>query len=179
MEQREVSWGFRHVRCDSRLPHVWAGVLLGKLLDSIQQSRRQQSTTTPAVAAFWATTTDVLSVVLLLTAIQAPVVQHYYGMSARTKVSIGLQAVLLPLHAAWLAGIVLAYHLPEQQQLDVSNGVPICWTRRVLSFKPLASLGDISLVLYCLHIVVLLFYYASVWNKITSGDWHVVKTTIA
>ena len=128
-EQRLQGWWIWHVHCLSRLPHVIAGVLLGEL---VERKRQQQSTNNYRDWAFWA---DVLSLVLVVTAIQAPIVQWYYGTDSRSVVSIALQAVLLPLHAAWLAGMVLAY-----------KSSATCWTRKFLSLRPLAALGDISLV---------------------------------
>lgn len=155
------------MHCISRLPHVVAGVLLGELVE-----RKTYMNESANASSWWGVLTDALSVVLLATAVQAPLVQWYYGVEMRTDISIGLEALLLPLHAVWLAGIVLAYYPTGGGE---SHAYRECWTRRALSFKPLLALGDVSLVLYCLHLVVL-FFYASIYAYVTTGDWHLVPT---
>ena len=108
--QRLMGWWFWHVHCFSRLPQFVAGVLLGQIVEKKRNHLDLED------RAFWAITTDVLSLVLLITAIQAPIVQYYYGPDIRAAVSIALEAWLLPLHATWLAGIIFAY-----QQTDVES----------------------------------------------------------
>lgn len=150
-----MKWWVWHVHCTSRLPHIVVGVPLGELVERQRNSQSTYRTT-------WSWITDALSVLLVLTAIQAPIVQWYYGIEVRSNVSIGLEAVGLPLHALWLAGIVLSY----QNDHD-------CLTRRALSWKPLVFLGDLSLVLYCLHLVVL-FSYTAVYSYLTEGHWKIM-----
>lgn len=165
---RLAGWWVWHVHCLSRLPHIFAGVLLGELVEM------KRNDIDDGARAFWSTTTDTLSVVLIATAVQAPILQWYYGTEVRSDVSIMLEAWLLPLHAAWLAGMVLAYQGSDIGDVESQHSVSTdnyrkCWTRQVLSFKPLIALGDVSLVLYCLHLVVL-FLYASTYAYITTGD---------
>jgi len=160
-------WWIWHVHCLSRLPHVFAGVLLGELVE-----RKRSDGESADAASWWGGMVDALSFVLLITAIQAPFIQWYYGADGtemRSYISIGLEALLLPVHAMWLAGIVLAYHPTSE------GSYRECWTRRILSFKPLLALGDVSLVLYCLHLVVL-FFYAAVYAYVTTGDWHLMPS---
>ena len=168
-------WFIWHAHCASRLPHIVAGVLLGELVDRKVKRRRCDGSSgdqDDSSCAYWATVTDALSVMLVFTAVQAPIVQWYYGTEIRSDVSIGLEAWLLPLHATWLAGMVLAYRSPQSTSNSDSEFQRICWTRRVLSFKPLVALGEISLVLYCLHCTVM-FFYTSTYAYIVTGDWRI------
>ena len=179
-----AQWGWLiwHLHCLSRLPEIIAGVLLGQVVDRQIKPRLDGSSGSDdkgdSPYVYWATVTDALSVLFAFTAIQAPIVQWYYGMDIRLDLSIGLEAWLLPLHALWLAGMVLAYRRPQCDRGPGSHSVRhrTCWTRRVLSFKPLCALGDISLVLYCLHYTVLLLY-TSTYSYYITGDWR-LKTTM-
>mmetsp|Transcript_30874 Transcript_30874/g.46038 ORF Transcript_30874/g.46038 Transcript_30874/m.46038 type:complete len:350 (-) Transcript_30874:508-1557(-) len=149
-----------HVHCVSRLPQIIAGVLLGALVERWREEPHLNRNR-------WAIVTDLLSLFLLATAVQAPVRQWMNGTSARLDDSIGMEAVFLPLHALWLAGMVLAYRPEEPER--------VCCTRVVLSARLLLALGDISLVLYCVHIPVL-FAYSMVFAYVTTGDWHLAPT---
>ena len=146
-----------HVHCVSRLPHVVAGVLLGEAVERLRGGPDHD-------ADAWARRADLGSVVLLATALQAPVVEAYFGGAARVTVSIALEAVLLPVHAAWLAAIVLAHAARRP-----------CRTRRALSLPGLVALGDASLAMYCLHLVVL-FGYTMALAYAKTGDWRLVPT---
>jgi len=162
-----MGWWIWHVHCISRLPHVFAGVMLGELVE-------RKRGCSAADSSFWALVTDLLSFVLVVTAIQAPIVQWYYGTEIRSDVSIGLQAWLLPVHALWLAGMVLTYQPSVDGDIECRDRV-CCWTRRALSIKPLAALGDVSLVLYCIHLVVL-FLYAGAYAYVSTGDWRITPS---
>ncbi len=162
-----------HVKMISRFPQLLVGILLGELL----QRQQNLDIERPLISTLtWAIITDAISIILLLTAIQAPIVQWYYGTEVRSIISIGLEAIFLPIHILWLAGIVLSYD-------DNDNGIgtdsrtetTVCWTRRALSFKPLISLGNISLVLYCFHIDVL-FLYNGVYAYLKYGHWKIIQS---
>lgn len=175
-------WWIWHAHALSRLPHFLAGVLLGQI---VEQKRNDVS---EEERLSWGYMTDILSLVLVGTAIQAPIVQWYCGSDVRSSVSVALEAWLLPLHAAWLGGILLSYKPMdvgdvESQHGALSNNIndesnngthkkKQCWTRRVLSFQPLIALGDISLVLYCLHLVVM-FLYTSTYAYISTGSRYI------
>ena len=92
-----------------------------------------------------------MSLVLLGTAMQAPLVQTYYGTETRIVVAMALEAILIPLYALWLAGVVLACFPPmdNNNDTDGSSSDSPCWTRRLLSLKPLVVQGDASLTIYC------------------------------
>ena len=45
----------------------------------------------------------------------------------------------------------------------------------MLSLQPLLWLGELSLVLYCLHLVVL-FSYTALLAFVSTGDWHLFPT---
>ena len=158
-----------HVHGISRLPHIVAGVLLGQWVE--QQTKKKQQQQHETNTNHWPLVADVLSFILLLTAIQSPIVQHYYGTEMRMIVSVALQALLMPLHAVWLAAIVLAYN--DKSNDNEQRQTTTCWTRQFLSLQPLVALGDVSLVLYCLHIDVM-FFYSAVYAYMTSTDhdWH-------
>lgn len=168
-EIREWERWIWHVHCVSRLPHFVAGVLLGEVVERLRASSNRNPTA-------WSIRTDCISVVLVGTAIQAPIVQVYYGTDTRTAISIAFEAILVPLYALWLAGMVLAYNDEDPSGgSDSSNNRPCCWTRRVLSWKPLVVLGDASLTIYCLHLVVL-FCYTMVLAYLTTGNFRLAPT---
>lgn len=125
---------------------------------------RKRCSDSSACCTQWDRVTDGVSAVLLLTAIQAPILQQRFGASLRSEASIGLKALLLPLRAIWLAGMALAYH-PEATDK--------CLTQRVLSLKPLIALGHVLLVLHYAHLAAL-FCCAPAWPVIATGGWHVM-----
>uniref|UniRef100_A0A6U3NN02 Acyltransferase 3 domain-containing protein n=1 Tax=Ditylum brightwellii TaxID=49249 RepID=A0A6U3NN02_9STRA len=165
IDPKGFGWWVWHVHCISRLPHFVAGVLLGEVLERKRGGGNINH-------RLFGSLTDTLSFLLLLTAIQAPIVQWYYGLEIRSSISIGLEAWLLPIHALWLAGIVLAYN-QEEEELERCS----CWTRRVLSFPLLLALGDVSLVLYCIHLVIL-FLYTSTYAYLTTGDARIAPSIV-
>jgi len=118
-----------------------------------------------------------MSLVLLGTAMQAPLVQTYYGTETRIVVAMALEAILIPLYALWLAGVVLACFPPmdNNNDTDGSSSDSPCWTRRLLSLKPLVVQGDASLTIYCPHLVILSFY-TMVLAYVTTGDWRFART---
>ena len=148
-------WWLWHVHCVSRLPQLLAGVLLGELVEQKRVANSRDDSNIFVVHNRWVLITDCLSLILLATAIQSPIVQWYYGQETRDSVSIALEAILLPLHAIWLAGIVLSYP---------SNNTSL--TREVLSFRPPGLFGrHLSGVVLrasggalCLHVSRLLFH---------------------
>eukprot|EP00756_Hemistasia_phaeocysticola_P013210 Hpha_TRINITY_DN15257_c0_g1::TRINITY_DN15257_c0_g1_i3::g.65124::m.65124 len=143
------SW---HCLAVTRLPHILAGVLLGEAVE-----RKRADATRDC--AWWGVLTDVLSLLLLVTAVQAPVVEWFKpakdgDFPVRGEVSIGLEALLVPLHCLWLAGMVLSH----PSDLPPATEPRVCWTRGALSARPLLAVGEVSLCLYCIHCVVLQFY---------------------
>ena len=151
-----------------------AGILLG------QWVQQQQSILTVTQQRFRAITTDILSFILLLMAVQASIVNYLFGVLVIvSEVSIALQALLLPLHVTWLAGIVLAYTptLNGSNIVDNQQGVkPVtCWTPKVLLFPPLVAMGEILLILYSLHMTIL-FYYMAIWNWMRHGEWYIIDS---
>eukprot|EP00465_Bigelowiella_longifila_P007080 CAMPEP_0185276278 /NCGR_PEP_ID=MMETSP1359-20130426/55860_1 /TAXON_ID=552665 /ORGANISM="Bigelowiella longifila, Strain CCMP242" /LENGTH=414 /DNA_ID=CAMNT_0027869897 /DNA_START=125 /DNA_END=1369 /DNA_ORIENTATION=- len=183
-----------HVHCIARLPQFVAGVCLGEVVERLRITGMTYEFN--AVTAFtvfysegedggaslaarrWSLCADWLSVFLLATALLSPLIRAYFGTSARDMASIGLEAFLLPLHALWLAAIVFAYHRrPEQGDVGRWRRRPLgrCYTREVLSWKPLVFLGDISLAIYCLHIPVL-FVYTMAVAYVATGDWRLTTS---
>lgn len=175
-ESREWKWWIWHVHCVSRLPHAFAGVFLGELVERAKDDPGRNANS-------WAVITDIFSLLLLATAIQAPIAQVLYGSVIRIDISIALEALLLPVHAVWLAGIVLSFPLtvesPDSDVGSTSHSIAVtharreCWTRHFLSLKPIVALGEVSVVIYCLHLVVL-FIYTATLAFVHTGDWRVI-----
>jgi len=184
-----------HVHCIARLPQFVAGVCLGEVLERLRISRsylssyqyitvsafEPQNEGNASAAENWGMCADSLSVFLLGTALISPLARALFGTNARDLLSIAYEAFLLPLHALWLASIVIAYHprpgQGESRGRSSSRGGARrrCYTREALSFKPLVFLGDISLAIYCLHIPVL-FVYTMVVAYMSTGDWRLTKS---
>uniref|UniRef100_A0A0G4HYI3 Acyltransferase 3 domain-containing protein n=1 Tax=Chromera velia CCMP2878 TaxID=1169474 RepID=A0A0G4HYI3_9ALVE len=147
-----------HVHCLARILQVVCGMIVGEVIERWRVAPNCHHKR-------WAWTTDFLSFILLLTALQAPLVQLYFEPDVRSEVSIVLEALLLPVHLLWLAGFVLSF-VPRESETIVRTE---SWTCTVLSWGPLVALGDISLVIYCLHLVVF-FLYNSFVAFLTTGD---------